>query len=292
MLRKEARALVDATGPDIFSSRYLGNFDDIQETRPYRLYRLKMVDVCVKEGKLRLDYPGGRLIEIAIHHGLEHIADLMDADHCDRVEMRKFAPGALIAVGKHGEAFSFLKYWFIKRGCEQERENRAFLSNDEHGFAEPFEGLSFNNDVAGHLCLDMALLKLCIFSEIRAAQILSQSFAVEDHIIATVIDMTNVPENWRKIDTAALLYQARQLLTCVHDINERILPGLLNPDSFRNVTSVAAHPGTPEWDIEDAACVVQQSFHYWKLNPVALNFVSNFIKDIAGSRLPIVRSKK
>ena len=301
-LNTEVEALLEYVSDDFFAPGYLGDLWDDDVSRRYCLLRWKVIEVLFEESKMRLKCnPARKLNELALHIAFEHMRDLITADQSDNQDVRYYVPSVMIGLGKYEKAYDFLKFWFIEGDNESnddddddyDEDDNSFdgcLSRSEafsfsnQNFAEPVESMRWPSHINAQQFLDMALVKLCIFSEIRAAQILSQSFVVSDDVLAMVTNMTNVPRNWRQIDTGALLSQARQFLTRLKEKNKHILTGMIDPTERAQLLSMHNTGNGPPGSVQEASFVLQRSFHLWKKNRVALNFVSNFTK-IKGSGL-------
>ena len=154
---------------------------------------------------------------------------------------------------------------------------------------EPLERLSLrqhDSSASTQQLLDLALLKLSIFADIRAAQLLLQRFGNHhSDIVGTILTShsSEMDPNWRQMDTLILLQQARQLLTCAHRQNQHVLPGMLNPKPLLDMDPAYYSPGSRE----EASLTIRRSYHWWKINRVAMNFVRNFAQNIKDSSLSL-----
>mmetsp|Transcript_13661 Transcript_13661/g.33026 ORF Transcript_13661/g.33026 Transcript_13661/m.33026 type:complete len:285 (-) Transcript_13661:336-1190(-) len=229
-----------------------------------------------------------RFNEVALATNLEHSMDMLTLTHTQNLPaFQDGVAGVMIALEKYQQAYDFLKLSLSDpehRG-NQEREAVPFLSLVKKGenLFEPLENLHISRSC--NLCkvLEMALLKLCIFSNVRGAQLFAQNFGFNHDIVSVVGSFLNVPKDWQTVDAGSLLFQAQQLLSLAHSKNEWVVSALLQRKLvFREKPTLEAHDA-----IDQAESIQRETGRWWTQHKVAKHFVVNFDKNIDTSLLPV-----
>lgn len=256
--------------------------EEWQQVFTYCLIRARLSGALVRESYERLDQ-GGRLNELALELGLEHTLDLMMVDESDRSGASNSIGAYMITLGKYQQAYDILKFYMNTAIQSQIVEKPAFLQLRGENMFEPLETAGLNT-VGGRTsqCLDMALLKVYLFSTVRSTQLFAKVFDDNQDIATVIGSFLNAPKGWNEVNAGSLLYQAQQLLSCVHAMNAHILPGFLNPDPLLEMGLYSDDPDV-EGSVHEASLIMKQILPWWKHNNIAMNFVSNFARGLPHS---------
>lgn len=260
-------------------------FAHTAKARDYVMPRGTLMHALEYECMIRVNR-GGKINEIALTAAIEHRLDLMALFHeSDPMGNRDGVAGCMIALRRYQQAYDFLKFWLTRNEIFENFVaciDHPFLRMKGEDMFEILPVLYVSRDEdhqldesfldARHL-MEMALLKLYLFSDIRAVQLFAQKFEFLNDVVPVVASfLHDIPGDWNKVDTSLLLFQARQLLSCVDAKERGLLAELVKAESSIDSTNMSSHGFIITW---------------LKQNKVALNFFKNFVRDIRSSKVPV-----
>lgn len=281
------------TGENYFETE-MGNFWGLTGTRDYCRQRARLIDALMIEAQANMHISQPFVNRVALEMALEHSLDLLTVSIRDNQGTRYLVPTMMIGLEMYQQAYDFIRYWILYDGTDEgnddedddDTEGPAFLRMRGEEVSESLEVFDLNKHCSATMVFDLALTKFSIYHAVRTVQTLESGFLKNADLATAVGKMIDVPSRWLALDSNRILTQTKQLLSCVHDINKFVLPGILQPTRFLEMRPEYYGAGSEE----EAALILQRSYVWWKHNKFAFQFVKNLIKNHLSSaaRLPVV----
>jgi hypothetical protein len=157
----------------------------------YSTRRIALMDRLRTESRSQ-SHLEGRINEVALATYLEHGIDMMAILDAQGYHLEwgsgNGQAGVMVALGKYQQAYDFLKFCLSgserhgNHGCE----TPAFLQLKGANMLEPLELVHISHSCDLWQVLEMALLKLYVFSDVRGAQLFAQKYGFDHDLVSFV----------------------------------------------------------------------------------------------------------
>ncbi|KAG8527143.1 uncharacterized protein KY384_008572 [Bacidia gigantensis] len=261
-------------GPANVFEEHVGNFWDIDSTRPYMLARSDLT-FAIMEIK---SYD-------AVLLALGHIEDMLRLCRSDNLGMRGWAPGLMLRLAKDQECYDFMKWW-VTTGTRYDYDwgipSLPFLDVKNANMLEPID--EFDELFPSLTWLvSLTLLKIKMLFAVKAAaygiKILHENTKLPLELIYQVQslvlhDSTRGHANSKaRIEDVekTLVSQLSTLYKAVAKANKYFWEALLEPDNLWDEKPEYQSAGS----IEETMITLKESYAAWEETPGALAFVES-----------------